>query len=134
MNRLLVALGAAGAIALGAGAAAVGAEAGVSLALAGGAVGVAAVTLVAVAWPEPEVVAGPSGPSSFGLVPWQEWVRGGELGHEEIVRLLDRIDRMGSHPNLPMRTEQEMRVFRGMPRARFLEMVDRRLDELEGPA
>ncbi len=64
----------------------------------------------------------------------REWLTSGELGHEEIVRLLDRIDRMGFHPNLAVRTEPEMDAFRRMPRGRFLRFVAERMDEIEGPA
>lgn len=62
----------------------------------------------------------------------REWVRGGTLGHEEIVRLLDRVDRMGAHPSLSVRTEREMQLFRAMSRREFLAEVARRLDEIEG--
>ncbi len=62
------------------------------------------------------------------------WIRSGELGHEEIVRLLDRIDRMGPHPELGVRTEPEMARYRAMSRADFLEAVAARLDEIEGAA
>ncbi len=62
------------------------------------------------------------------------WIRSGELGHEEIVRLLDRIDRMGPHPELGVRTEPEMARYRTMGRSEFLEVVSARLDEIEGAA
>lgn len=134
MNRVLLAVGAAGAVVLASVAAATSLEGLASVTLAGAAVGVAALTVAAVAWPEPGVWAPRRRPPTVGLIPWAEWVREGELGREEIVRLLDRIDRMGSHPELPMRTEAELRSFRTMPRAAFLNLVDRRLDEIEGPA
>ncbi len=71
-------------------------------------------------------------PASLEVNPLRDWIRSGELGHEEIVRLLDRIDRMGLHPNLSVRSEPEMARLRLLSHARFLELVERRLDEIEG--
>lgn len=69
---------------------------------------------------------------SVVATPVREWLGSGDLGREEIVRLLDRIDRLGAHPNLPVRGEAEMQRFRFMRADEFLAAVARRLDEIEG--
>lgn len=71
--------------------------------------------------------------AQIAVVPLREWFRSGALGREEIVRLLDRIDRMGAHPALPVRTIPEMDRLRRLPSGEFLDLVARRLDEIEGP-
>lgn len=97
------------------------------------AVAVAATVLVLAALPrEPRRGAVPSGPLETNNV--RAWLREGGLGHEEVVRLMDKLDRMGSHPNLGVRTEPEMDEFRRMPSAEFHAFVSQRLDDIEGEA
>ncbi len=134
MNRVLLATGVLAALVLGIAAASITTNPALALALAVSAVAVASVTLLAVGWPEPNLWVGARRPSTAGVALWRDWVQEGEIGREETVLMLDRIDRMGAHPNLPMRTEREMATFRRMPRAQFFELVDRRLDEIEGPS
>lgn len=93
----------------------------------------AAAVLIAVV---PLRSAAPAGPPAgpVAVTPVRDWIGSANLGREEIVRLLDRLDRMSAHPNLAMRTEEEMDRLRRLPRREFLRVVSDRLDEIEGPA
>ncbi len=99
--------------------------------------GAAWLALLGVSYPEtgmPSLRTRPTAEGPARANPVREWLTSGELGHEEVVRLLDRIDRMGSHPNLPVRTEPEMSRYRSMAYGEFLEYVASRLDAIEEPA
>ncbi|MGP8077255.1 MAG: hypothetical protein ACLQD8_05285 [Thermoplasmata archaeon] len=78
--------------------------------------------------PSAPVAAAPPEPTGGS----ESWLRGGELGQEAVVLLLDRIDRALYHPDLPVRTAHELAGLRGLSREEFLGYVDRRMTELEG--
>lgn len=73
----------------------------------------------------------PSSSRDLDPVHTRAWLRSDRLGREEIVRHLDRLDRMGAHPTLALRTAQEMARLQGMSRDRFLQFVVQRMDEIE---
>ncbi len=104
-----------------------------ALPLAAFAVAVAAIVLVLTASPS----GAPSSPEPFRAIEItnvRAWLRERGMGREEIASLLDQIDRMGSRPNLSMRSEREMETLRKMDPKEFHSFVTRRLDEIEGPA
>lgn len=57
--------------------------------------------------------------------------RSGSLGREEVVSWLDRLERAGPNPGLPLRRTEEFRAFARMPTSDFRRYVRHRLDELE---
>ena len=64
----------------------------------------------------------------------QEWFRSGPMGREEIVRILDMIERRTLRPGLPARTPGEVRRFLGLRPEEFRRYVDERLTQLEATA
>jgi hypothetical protein len=66
--------------------------------------------------------------SDYGV---REMLRSGAVGRAEIVALLDRVDREGDHPDLPLRTPAELGRLVSIPEPQFLEYVRSRLDALE---
>jgi hypothetical protein len=75
------------------------------------------------------------GPSFEGTpVGVRSWFVEGSLGREEIILLLDRLDREGPHPDLPARPPADLRQLVELPTASFRQYVQARLDQLEGPA
>lgn len=78
-------------------------------------------------------------PVSASTVPFESspvgvrsWFTEGSLGREEIVLLLDRLDRHGPHPSLPARPPLELRRLVELPAREFRRYVGHRLDQLEG--
>ncbi|MGA8664142.1 MAG: hypothetical protein WB809_03620 [Thermoplasmata archaeon] len=57
--------------------------------------------------------------------------RSGRSGRITIVVELDRIERMGPHPSLSVRTEAEESRIRALPRPEFRAYVQHRLDAIE---
>jgi len=57
--------------------------------------------------------------------------RSGRSGRITIVAELDRIERMGPHPDLGVRSEAEETRIRMLPRPAFRTYVERRLDTIE---
>ncbi len=57
--------------------------------------------------------------------------RTGRLGREEIVELLDRLERAGPNPQLPGRGTEELDRISRLSRAEFRAYVRQRLGELE---
>jgi len=55
----------------------------------------------------------------------------GRTGREEILHLLDRLDRRGAHPELPVRPSAEVRRIVSLPLEEFRRHVASRLDEIE---
>ena len=133
MRTALLVLGVLGAAALSLLAVAFGHGRWPGVALGIGAVGAACAVLLLAVVPGDVWKRVRPGSLALEVSPIGQWMRSGELGHEEIVRLLDRVDRMGAHPDLPVRTEPEMARFRLMSRSEFRAVVARRLDEIEGP-
>lgn len=58
--------------------------------------------------------------------------RSGRLGREEIVELLDRLERSGPDPFLPGKTPEELDRIARLPRAEFREYLRARIADLEG--
>ncbi len=59
------------------------------------------------------------------------WLRSGTVGREEIVLLLDRLDRSGPRPDLPSRPPLEVARLVALPDDDFRAYVARRMDEIE---
>jgi hypothetical protein len=59
-------------------------------------------------------------------------IRSGNLGREEIVTTLDRVERMGPTPDLPTRTADEMARLTRVSPQEFRQYLRHRLDDLEG--
>lgn len=57
--------------------------------------------------------------------------RSGRLGREEILNLLDGLERSGPNPNLPGRRIEELAQLRGLSSREFRDYVRERLDDLE---
>jgi hypothetical protein len=55
----------------------------------------------------------------------------GRLGREEIVATLDRIERTGATPELPVLPRSEMEAIVGLSGPAFREYVRRRIEDLE---
>jgi hypothetical protein len=100
-------------------------------ALALGAVGFAGLALLPVLLEHPGPRSAPAsrppGPD-FGI---RAWLRSGPIGREEIVLLLDRLDRSTLRPDLPASTPDELASVRSLAPARFRRYVAHRLDEIE---
>jgi hypothetical protein len=62
------------------------------------------------------------------------WFRGGSFGREEIVLLVDRLERRADHPDLPIRSAKELRRLVRLPDDEFRAYVNTRLDAIEGGA
>jgi hypothetical protein len=61
----------------------------------------------------------------------RDWLRSGPIGREEIVLLLDRLDRSSGRPDLPSSATRELARVRGLPPSEFRRYVAHRLDEIE---
>jgi len=69
----------------------------------------------------------------FGLpVSVRDAFRSGSLGREDLVILLDRLERVGLRPNLPIRSSEEVQAIVGASEPEFLRYLEGRLTELEG--
>lgn len=64
----------------------------------------------------------------------RDWLLAGELGREDIVLLLDRLERRLVHPDLPAQTPQQIATIAATRPADFRRYVAARLAELEGTA
>jgi len=62
------------------------------------------------------------------------WFHRGRLGREEILQLVDRLDRAGDHPELPVRRSEEVARLVRLPDAQWRAYVNARLDAIEGIA
>lgn len=62
------------------------------------------------------------------------WLQLGRDGREEIVRMVDRLDRAGDHPDLPLRPSPEVDRLTRLPDPEFRQWVTGRLDAIEGTA
>jgi hypothetical protein len=62
------------------------------------------------------------------------WLRSGTVGREEIVLLLDRLDRSGPRPELPSRPPAEIARLVSLSAGEFRAYVERRMDEIEAGA
>lgn len=58
--------------------------------------------------------------------------RAGELGREDLVLLLDRLERRAWHPEMPAKTPPEITAILSLRPAEFHRYLTRRLTELEG--
>jgi hypothetical protein len=96
------------------------------------AVAAAGMVVLSLLLPPGSLIAPAPAASTAGRTSVREWFRSGDLGREEVVRLLDLIDRMGAHPNLSVRPLEEIDAIRGLSHRDFVALVDRRLDEIEG--
>jgi len=83
---------------------------------------------------------GPRGPPEFEkprfvpvpLMSVREALRSGALGREELVYLLDRLERVSVHPTLPIRKPEELAAIVSVPEDVFLGYLESRVRELEG--
>lgn len=71
----------------------------------------------------------PSFPPSAS--PVRQMFSSGHLGREDLVLLLDRIERTSVHPRLPPRPTQELRLLVALPAEEFRRYLDRRITEIE---
>ena len=74
-------------------------------------------------------------PARFRPVPRsgvRDWLAAGELGREDVVLLLDRLERKVARPDLPARTPMEIGALVDLDLPEFLRYVTERLDALEG--
>lgn len=62
----------------------------------------------------------------------RDWLVAGEMGREDLVLLLDRLERKTLNPGLPARTPREIGAIVKLRPAEFRGYLDRRLDQLEG--
>jgi hypothetical protein len=62
----------------------------------------------------------------------RDWLRAGGLGREELVLLLDRLERKASRPDLPARTPKEIGALLGLRPEEFRQYLTARLAALEG--
>lgn len=68
-------------------------------------------------------------PELFGA---RAWLQQGTVGREEIVLLVDRLDRAADRPELPVRTPAEVEEVVHLPDPEFRAWVNGRLDAIEG--
>jgi hypothetical protein len=61
----------------------------------------------------------------------REWIAAGELGHEDLLLLLDRLERKILDPTLPARTPQAVGEIVTLTPQAFQEYVAERLEALE---
>lgn len=79
-------------------------------------------------------VSQPSSPPRARPVPRsgvRDWLAAGEIGREDLLLLVDRLERKTSNPNLPARTPQEVGAVVRLSRPEFHRYLARRLDALE---
>jgi hypothetical protein len=62
----------------------------------------------------------------------RDWLAAGELGREDLVLLLDRLERKSWNPHLPARTPQEIGRVVNLPLDEFHRYLAGRLTRLEG--
>ncbi|HTP54586.1 MAG TPA: hypothetical protein VML94_06495 [Thermoplasmata archaeon] len=62
------------------------------------------------------------------------WFHRGTLGREEILMLVDRLDRGADRPDLPIRLSDEVARLVRLPEEQFRAYVNARLDSIEGTA
>jgi len=72
---------------------------------------------------------GPLGQNPRATV--RDLFRSGRIGREEIVELLDRLERAGPTPRLPGRSAEEVERLARLSRPEFREYVRGRIDDLE---
>jgi len=58
--------------------------------------------------------------------------RAGRIGREEIVEMLDRLERSGPDPFLPGKTPEELERIVRLPRSEFRQYVRDRIGSIEG--
>lgn len=73
----------------------------------------------------------PPAPVEDDPIPFRLGFRSGRLGREDIIETLDRIERTGPDPLLPVRTPQEVAALTSLSRSEFRAYVRRRVDDLE---
>ncbi len=73
---------------------------------------------------------GPEVPLSYV----RDWFGAGALGREDLVLLVDRLERSSLRPDLPARTGEEMAALVQLPPTEFRRYLTHRLDRLEGVA
>jgi len=71
-------------------------------------------------------------PRSFRPSGVRDWLVTGEMGREDLVLLLDRLERRTLNPTLPARTPREIGAIVRLRPAEFRRYLDRRLEQLEG--
>jgi hypothetical protein len=86
--------------------------------------------LVAALRPEPSRDDRPTFPSRIS--PVREMFSSGPLGREDLVLLLDRIERTLSRPDLPPRPAQQIEALLSLPPAEFRRYLAARLAIIEG--
>jgi len=79
--------------------------------------------------PEPRVTRSIN-PAPLGSV--REAIRAGPMGREDIVFLLDRVERASVRPNLPIRRPEEVGRIVSATDEEFLRYLAARVDDLEG--
>lgn len=62
----------------------------------------------------------------------RDWMASGEMGREDLVLLLDRLERTTLNPALPARTPREIGAIVELRAQDFRDYLDRRLETLEG--
>jgi hypothetical protein len=80
-----------------------------------------------VRWPALRARAGSLRPSGV-----RDWLVAGEMGREDLVLLLDRLERKTLNPTLPARTPREIGAIVRLRPEEFRGYLDRRLAQLEG--
>ena len=133
MTRSLVVL--LSALAVGATVIAVGAGPDLAIALPAGVTAVLAAALLFVEAGLTRAAPRPVRSSSAGLSPSTARLRQalafGPRGREAILETLDRLERTGPNPSLPLREREESRRIQAMSLPEFREYVRTRLDQLE---
>ncbi len=123
---------AAGALVLGAIAALERRSADAAGVFAAGSVALAGFALVAILRGEVRASRAPAPPTPPETSGVRAWLQSGPIGREEIVLLLDRLERESLHPDLPSSTVRELDRLRYLPAPEFRKYVARRLDDIEG--
>jgi len=75
---------------------------------------------------------GPRPPAAPPRSRIRDWLWAGNLGREELVALLDRIERRTTDPGLPARSPQEIESIVRLRPEELRRYLDRRLARLEG--
>jgi hypothetical protein len=68
----------------------------------------------------------------LGVADVRAWLRAGRLGREDLLLLLDRLERRSTRPELPSRAAGEIERLLGLPRREFLRYLTGQLTRLEG--
>lgn len=61
----------------------------------------------------------------------RDWIRAGELGREDLLLLLDRLERKAVRPDLPARTPEEIGELVMLRPEKFSEYIEQRVASLE---